>query len=85
VAIKADWTSWHLERSRFLARDTEGFTKDLKAFEQHIKNLTELSPKDTAGFPVGQALFHIDKFHAEYNRFKKYLEINSSLKQTSQD
>jgi len=72
-----DWTAWNLERSRFLARDTEGFIKDLKAFEQHIKNLTEFSPKNHAGWPVGQALFNINKLTAEYNRFKQYLELNS--------
>lgn len=71
-----DWTAWHEERKRFQARDTQGFTKDLKAFEQHIKNLTQVCPKDAAGWPVGTALYHLDILQKEYDRFKEYLELS---------
>jgi len=79
MPTKDDWTAWHEERGRFLARETKGFSKDLEALEQHIKNLTELAPKDKAGWPVVTALIAIGRLQKDYSRFKDYLELSKDL------
>jgi len=72
-----DWSKWHDERKRFLARDTEGFTKDLAALEAHIQALRAVCPKDEAGVPVTTAFFYLDRLTREYGRFKVYLDLNA--------
>lgn len=72
---REEWNAWHEEREAFLARDSAGFTQDLKALEEHIKKLTEICPKDAAGWPVGTALNHIIKLTKGYNLFKEYLTL----------
>lgn len=71
-----DWTDWKAERRRFTGRDTEGFTKDMAALEAHIKALTEVIPKDKAGFPDLTALFLIQTLTRDYNSFKDFLNLN---------
>lgn len=72
---KQDWQAWHEERERFVSRDSEGFTQDLKALEQHIKKLTEVSPKDKAERPVVQALNLISELTKDFNRYKNSLHL----------
>jgi len=74
---KNGWEAWQEEREDFLARETEGFTKDLRALKQHIRTLGKVCPKDEAGFPVQTALIHIDRLTKEYNRFKTYISAFS--------
>lgn len=71
--IPEAWERWHQERTSFVKRETEGFTKDLKALEQHIKKLQEIAPKDEAGWPVTNALTIITKLQKDYIRFKSLL------------
>lgn len=68
-----EWKLWHSERERFLSRDTEGLTKDLSAFKEHILKLQEVCPKDKAGWPVTTALIHLDKLKKEYDKFVSLL------------
>ena len=77
MTLKENWEGWNDERKHFQERDTEGFTKDLTALEAHIKKLTEVCPKDKAGWPVTTALLYIDRLTSAYNRFKRYLNLCS--------
>ena len=70
---KADWEKWHEERERFARRETEGFEGDIKALEAHIKNLREVSPKDSAGYPVGDALSYIADLERKLSSIKSYV------------
>lgn len=74
MANKEDWEQWNHERANFSGRDTEGFTKDLKALKNHIRKLQEVCPKDKAGWPVGTALKVLDKLRKEHDRLHKYLD-----------
>lgn len=68
---KEDWTAWNEELARYLTRETEGFEKDLYALKQHIKNLTNLCPKDRAGWPRLKGLAYIDILTINYNRIRE--------------
>ena len=74
VHTKADWKPWLEERRHFKNRESEGLTKDMEALAAHIKRLQELAPKDTAGWPIGNALKTIDTLHLEYLRIQRLIE-----------
>jgi len=76
--IKEDWEKWHAARTAFSARATEGFNTDLAALEAHIKNLQNIAPKDTAGWPVGTAMKVIDQLQRDYHRIKTLFDIVKS-------
>ena len=63
-----------MERETFAARETRGFTDDLKALKEHILKLQNICPKDKAGWPVGNALSSIRQLQNDYNRFTRYLD-----------
>lgn len=70
---KDDWKDWKEERKRFAKRETQGFSGDIKALEQHIKTLREICPKDTAGYPHSTALTILNELQQRVDAAKKYL------------
>lgn len=82
---KNNWGQWNDERAAFTARDTEGFSHDLKALGNHIKSLTVAAPKDAAGWPNTNALKVINQLRQDYIRFKAYQNLNSQPADTPQD
>ena len=70
---KDDWKAWNKERERFARRETQGFSGDIKALEQHIKTLREICPKDTAGYPHSTALTILNELQQRVDAAKKYL------------
>jgi len=70
---KDDWKAWNEERKRFAKRETQGFSGDIKALEQHIKTLREICPKDTAGYPHSTALTILNELQQRVDAAKEYL------------
>jgi len=70
---KDSWKAWDEEKNRFAKRETQGFTADLKALEQHIKKLREVCPKDTAGYPHNLALTYLNLLQQRVDEAKRYL------------
>jgi len=70
---KDDWKAWNEEKKRFAKRETEGFTAEIKALEQHIKTLRDICPKDTAGYPHNRALMELNKLQQRVDEAKRYL------------
>lgn len=70
---KDDWKAWNEERKRFARRETQGFSGDIKALEQHIGTLREICPKDTAGYPHSTALTILIELQQRVDAAKKYL------------
>ncbi len=70
---KDDWKAWNEEKKRFAKRETEGFTAEIKALEQHIKTLREVCPKDTAGYPHSTALWYLTGLQERVDEAKRYL------------
>ena len=74
MTLKDDWLLWNREQASFAARETEGFTKDVKALHDHIMELQRVCPKDNAGWPVRTALSYLDRLRSDYDRFQRYLD-----------
>ncbi len=70
---KDDWKKWQEERERFAKHETQGFTGDIKALEQHIKTLREVCPKDSADFPHLRALTVLNELQERVDAAKRYL------------
>jgi len=70
---KDDWKAWDEEKKRFAKRETQGFTGDIQALEQHIKTLREVCPKDAAGYPHSTALWYLNRLQQRVDEAKKYL------------
>ncbi|MBA7695840.1 hypothetical protein ES703_104480 [subsurface metagenome] len=70
---KDNWKAWREEREQFAKRETQGFTAEIKALEQHIAKLREICPKDTAGYPHNRALMVLDELQRRVDEAKRYL------------
>ncbi|MBA7607862.1 hypothetical protein ES703_15031 [subsurface metagenome] len=70
---KDDWSAWHDEIKRYAKRETEGFTADLKALEQHIAKLREVAPKDKAGWLHNTALTYLNQLQMKLDSIKSYI------------
>ncbi|GAI66262.1 unnamed protein product [marine sediment metagenome] len=70
---KDGWKAWYEERKRFAKRETQGFTGDIKALEQHIKTLREICPKDSVGYPHTTALEVLTELQQRVDEAKRYL------------
>lgn len=70
---KDDWKAWNEEKKQFARRETQGFTADIKALEQHIARLREICPKDIAGYPHNTALTYLNRLQQRAGEAKRYL------------
>ncbi|MBA7523082.1 hypothetical protein ES705_15205 [subsurface metagenome] len=70
---KDNWKARREEREQFAKRETQGFTAEIKALEQHIAKLREICPKDTAGYPHNRALMVLDELQRRVDEAKRYL------------
>ncbi len=70
---KDNWSAWHDEINRYAKRETEGFTADLKALEQHIAKLREVASKDKAGWLHNTALTYLNRLQMKLDSIKSYV------------
>jgi hypothetical protein len=70
---KAKWSAWHDEINRYAKRETEGFTADRKALEQHIVKLREVARKDKAGWLDNTALTYLNQLQMKLDSIKSYV------------
>lgn len=71
------WKAWNQERERFKNRETQGLQEDIATFRAYIFKLTNIAPKDKAGFPVGHALSIIDDLKKELARYLSWIDVIS--------
>ena len=70
---KDDWKAWDEEKKRFANRETQGFTADIKALEQHIAKLREVAPKDKVGYCHTTALSYLSNLQMKLDSIKSYV------------
>ena len=70
---KDDWAKWQDEVKAYASRDTQGFSADIKALDEHIGKLWEVCPKDKAGYPHTTSLIYLNRLQQRLDYAKKYL------------
>jgi len=72
MLTQEEWIKWNNERQRFRELETQGYEQDMANLEAHIKTLTEVAPKDKAGWMNLNALDVVDLLQKELERVKTF-------------